>query len=287
MNNFPYPVLTEYDSSYEDEIKFILQYIDSQVIDEIIKLNFNLSLNSKSLMGLIKEQYAKLVVKVTTEMYSKTIDVSTENGNVQLDLPIDLIKSSDSIDVVAMVVAEKDFELVDNDEIKRIYGSGYVVSIKRSYILGISNTEKLDYSTSNDEFIKFRISDEQDGKGFRVKLKGENFIEIVVGQRFNTAYAKIKKDGRINRIFTSHIVFETFVYTLIELTQNRENYEETEWYKSFERMIKNNGEESLEQFVEKACDDGIINLELIYDMANKLINNQIENSLISISTIGE
>ena len=138
-------------------------------------------------------------------------------------------------------------------------------------------------STRNNDFIKLSVSDELNGYGYSINYE-TNYINVTVGPEFNEAYGTLKSKRAICTIFDSHFVFEVFVYTLVDLVQQYEEYNESEWYILFEQIFLQVGEyKTFEEFIKSAKDDSVVNLSVIYDMAHKMINNQIENSLISLS----
>ena len=175
----------------------------------------------------------------------------------------------------------KTFEIRQDD-------SDYQVDIHKNQLLAISNSESLSYSTRNNDFIKFSTSEKMNGKGYVISFE-TNFINVTIGNKLNAAYGVIKNNRKyVCPIFDSHLVFEVFVYTLMELVQNYDDYSESEWYKLFEQVFLQTAKyKTFQDFINSAKDDSGIDMSLIYEMAHRMTNNQIENSLISLSKYEE
>ena len=153
--------------------------------------------------------------------------------------------------------------------------------IVEGVVIAVSNNEKLNYTTTNNDFIRIRGSEEYSGKGVNVRLTEENYIVVMVGPEFRHAYATIS-DPKIKSILSSHIVFEAFVYTLVEIVQANEDYFEKEWYRLFAQAFTVTGD-TLDDFRQKAIDDGRIVMSEIFDVAQKMISNSLEDSTIKVS----
>lgn len=288
MNRYPYPVLTEEGSSYKEGIVFEISYLRSVCLSDNISFEFNIKMNSKTLKKQIDENKAKMVMKAQTGIFSTAYNIDIVEGNYKCTLGMSDIKSNDNIKFICYIVANDEVSFDMSDEINPVYGEEYRVNLKKNDILAVSNIETISYSTSNNDFIKFSVSDELNGNGYIINYE-TNYINVTVGPEFNCAYGILKNNRRdICTIFDSHLVFEVFVYTLVDLVQQYEEYNESEWYMLFEQVFLQVGEyKTFEEFIKSAKDDSVVNLSVIYDMAHKMINNQIENSLISLSKYEE
>ena len=283
MNRYPYPVLTEEGYSYKEGIFFEILYLRSVCLSNSISFEFNIKMNSKTLKKQIDENKARMIMKAQTGIFSTAYNVDIVEGNYKCTIGMSDIKSNDNIKFICYIVANDALSFDISDEINPVYGEDYRVNLKKNDILAVSNIETISYSTSNNDFIKFSVSDELNGYGYSINYE-TNYINVTVGPEFNEAYGTLKSKRDICTIFDSHLVFEVFVYTLVDLVQQYEEYNESEWYILFEQIFLQVGEyKTFEEFIKSAKDDSVVNLSVIYDMAHKMINNQIENSLISLS----
>ena len=282
MNNYPYPVLTVEDSAYKDGINFELSYKKEVIDGKNMVCEIEYSLTSTYLNSLLSNGLASLYVKVLTSMYSKMIKLE----GYKFKIPFEKIAEVDVIQITLYVLAEDGCEIKQCDEIKDIYGKNYYIKLRKNDILAISNTEKLDYNLNGNDFIKFKTVEGQEGNGIRISCSEENYLNILVGNSFNAAYTKVKSKVNIRDSINAHILFEAFVFTLVEIAQYQEQYENKEWYKVFVQIMASI-DLDVDEFINKAIDDGKVVMEYIFEMAQKMINNEIENSIIRISKMEE
>lgn len=288
MSNYPYPVLTPEGSSYKDNIYYEITYSRSFSLAECITFEFNIKMNSDVLRDLIETKKAKMIIKAQTGIFSNAYDVDLIEGEYKCTLNLSDIQANDTLRFTGYIIADADITYISNSELLEIYGSDYKVPLRKRSVLAISNTETLSYSTSNNDFIKFSVSEDQKDKGYRISFE-TNFINITIGPELNRAYGIVKNNRRdVCTVFDSHLVFEVFVYTLVELVQQYDEYCESEWYMLFEQVFLQTGEyKNFEEFIRLAKDQELIDMSMIFELAHKMVNNQIENSLISLSKYEE
>ncbi len=288
MSKYPYPVLCNEESSYRDEIKFDLEYINNYRSDDTITFEFNVKLNSTVIKDLILSGKARMIIRVQTGIFATSYNVDTMNEKQSCNLKISNIRSNDEITFVAYVVAVQKMTYYASQELIDLYDEDYQVELEKNSVLAISNTESLSYSTSNNDFIQYEVSKEMSGKGYKIRYE-TNYIYVTVGPEFNQAYGVIKNNYKnVCSVFDAHLVFEVMVYTLFVLIQQYEDYCESDWYGLFEQLFLQCGKyKTFEKFIEEARDNDLINAELVYEMAHLLVNNQIENSIVTLSRNNE
>lgn len=288
MSKYPYPVLFNEDSSYNENITFEITYVKSVCIKGSVTLELNVSLNSETIIELINQGKAKMIIKVQTGFYSYAFDYVLGDETAKCEIEQDKIKSNDTINCTAYVVATEAIKLNYSSELLPLYDKDYSVTLKQNDVLAISNTESLSYSTCNNDFIKFSVSEDMRNKGYEIVYK-VNYVNVIISPEFNVAYGKVKNnDKALCSVFDSHLIFEVLVYILIDLVQQYDEYKESQWYELFEQAFLQIGDyRKFEDFILKAKDDEIIDLKMIYELAHKMINNQIENTLISVSKMEE
>ncbi len=287
MNRYPYPVLTDEGSSYKEDIVFEILYTKNTCSNEKISFEFEIKLNSLYLTELVQLEKVKVLLKAQSNIIIKTEELNIVNGKFWFELDTERLQSNDTVFFQAYIVACEEIEIQYHNEFLEIYGADFSAKIRKNDVLALSNKEKLSYSTTNHNFIKFSVSNEQEGKGFRIEPE-ENYIKVVAGPKLNGAYGIIKRNNQkeLCAVFDSHLVFEVFVYALVIVVQNYDDYKEREWCRLFEQIfVQSSGYENMESFAIDVLDEGRIDMGQIYFIAQKMVNNQIENSLISISKV--
>lgn len=278
MNEYPYPVLLETESSYKDNIKFSLEFDKEFFSAKEVSFRFKVNLNSKYLLQHINEGALKVIVKLQSNIYINTTNVNVGDSAI-VKVPVEKLMNNDTLKFTAYVLASEEFELKYNDELIDVYDAGYQEQVKKNGVLAISNQEVLSYNPNNNDFIKFAVDEDMKGKGYRIGF-ADKYINVYVSSEFNGAYGQIKNDPNVSVIFGSHIIFEVFVYTLVEMVQ-RDDIEE-EWYQLFVLMIEQQGE-SYDDFKSRAKDEDNVQMDEVFALAHLLTNYYIEKSIIMIA----
>lgn len=284
MSKYPYPVLNDEGTSYKEGIVFEITYVRNSFLGEKIVFEFELNMNSEYLKALILENKAKMYVKVQSNIYAFVVPIDVTEGQCYIDVEVSKIQANDTLRFVAYILANEDIELSYHDEMLDIYQGEYKAAVRKKDVLAKSNEETLSYNTSNNDFIKFSVMDELAGKGYCIKIN-ENFINVGVGPEFNGAYGIVKNNKKeVCTVFDSHLVFEVFVYALVEFVQEYEESKEKGVYLLLEQIfIQTSGYKDMEAFITNVLDDGKIDMAQIYEVAHKMVNNQVENSIIDVS----
>lgn len=283
MNGYPYPVLTEVDSAYKKNIHFNIEYCKCEDLKGKIRLYVDAKLNSRTLCEKIEAGEAELVVKVITDIRAMLFRPQSIH-HLQIEIENENIRTCDTIKIVAYVLAKKKFTLKINDEIEDYFGQGYCIDLSKGDVLAISNVEKLNYTLVSNDFIRIKGSQDFEGNGIGIRLANENNIDVMVGESFKHAYARIK-DPNFVPVIGSFMVFEAIVYALVEIAQRKDEYCEKEWYRMFDQAFQATGED-LDEFIEKAYDE-TIDMAYVFQKAQQMMNNSIENSVISLGKLGE
>ena len=284
MSKYPYPVLSDEGTSYKEDIFFEITYIRNSFLGEKIVFEFDINMNSECLKALLFENKAKMYIKLQSNICAFIVPIDVAEGKCYIDVEVSKIQSNDTLRFVAYILANEEMELSYHDEMLDIYKGEYKARVRRRDLLAKSNEEILSYNTSNNDFIKFSVMDELSGNGYCIKIS-ENFINVGVGPEFNGAYGVVKNNNKeVCMVFDSHLVFEVFVFALVEFVQEYEDSKDKEVYSLFEQMfIQTSGYKDMESFITNVKDDGKIDMTQIYEVAHKMVNNQIENSIISVS----
>lgn len=283
MSKYPYPVLANVDSSYKDNIIYEITYVkNSCSIDEMI-FEFDIVMNSEYLKTLIIDKKASMYMRVQSNIYTTVVSFDDIEGKCYFKVDTTKLQANDTLKFVSYIVANVDMQLEYNNEMLDIYCDEYQSKVRAKDLLAKSNEESLSYSTSNNDFIRFSVSEELLNNGYRIAIN-DNFINVTIGPDFNLAYGIVKNNKKdVCTVFDSHLVFEVFVYTLIEFIQDNEEYKNRDVYFLFEQIFMQCYGKSIEEFSMDVLDDGKVMMDQIFEAAHRMINNQIENSIIAVS----
>ena len=285
MNGYPYPVLTETESAYKPGIDFSIEFSKYAFKDNKAVLSIGLALTSETLKNHIISGNAELVIKAVTGIRSILFHVEESSGVLDIEINSEDIRTNDTIVLTAFVVTKNPFEFTISDEMMVDYfGENFAIILNKGDVLAISNTEKLNYNTTNNDFIMISSSEEMTGKGIKISLKDENHIYVLVSPEFKRAYATLN-NPKVSAMLGSHLVFEAFVYTLAEIAQEKEDHSNKEWYRLFAQAVEVTGD-TIDDFKVKAMDDHNIDMAYVYSVAQEMISNSLETSTISAKEIG-
>lgn len=284
MNGYPYPVLTEVDSSYKEDVKFNIEFLKYICKEDSIALSVGITLESSTLKQHIVDNNAEIVIKAVTGIWSLLFHIDGIQNNIEIKINNEDIKPNDSIKITSFIVAKTPFKLEISDEMEDLFGANYSIVLKKGDVLAISNDEKLNYNTTNNDFIMISGSEEMTGKGIRIRLNDENHIYILVGPEFKRAYATLN-NPKLSTALGSHLIFEAFVYTLVEIAQEKEDHSNKEWYRLFVQALEITGD-SLDDFKLKAMDGSKVDMSYVFEVAQAMISNSLETSTININKIG-
>lgn len=280
MNNYPHPVLSPGNSAYRDEIRFEIKYKSHAFADDSLIIDLGISCNSKKLQDDFEQKKIKAIVKTTLKTAAMCDACELINGDIRVIIPSEKILAYDTISIKAYLLAAEKMNMEWWEELSSDYPKDYCTEVRKNDVLAESNEEGFNSNPRNNNFIRFKEVENGDGSGIRIDLSNQNYIIIKVGHKFNEAYGKIKGKEIIRNITNSHLLFEALVYILIELAQNRDEYVDMEWYLGMQSTFDIKGFDDLDAFLDNVKEDGI-KIDLIYEVAQKMINNQIELSLIA------
>lgn len=283
MNGYPYPVLTEADSAYKADINFNIEFSKYACKDDKIVLSLGVVLNSETLKNHITEGNAKLVIKVVTGIRSLMFRTEELGDNLDLEINSEDIRANDTVTITAFIVANKVFTFTATDEMEDYFGESFSLGLKKGDVLAISNSESLNYNTTSNDFIMISGSDTMKGKGIKISLKDDNHIYILVSPEFKHTYATLN-NPKISAMLGSHLVFEAFVHTLVEIAQEKEDHSRKEWYRLFVQALAVTGD-SIDEFKLKAMDDRNVDMAYIYEVAQEMISNSLETSTLKLKVV--
>ena len=215
-----------------------------------------------------------------TDNYSETILVN--KCDFTLKVPIEILKSRDTIKIEVYLISEIDMELPWNEEMHSKYDIGENFFIRRKDILAISNTLNYSYNISGDTIIKLRGIEDKNHKFIKVNLHSE-YIFVSVSKEFNKNYQKIiakdSKRGYVKEILNSSLVYLVLVNVFLKLLDQdiRDKCRNYRWYN-----IINNSFSYKDRDLEDILDElDYSEIDEIYKLVEEFMNYNYEKAIIS------
>ena len=284
MNRFPYPVLNQLDSGYKKNCLFSIDADDCKGTSDFFVINVNLKLVCKSINMLIQNGMAKIVFKITSNSVSKVYTYKTLQPMYELKYPTEDLLDIDKVQIIAYILAAKEFTMKYCDEIEEYFGDTFEFDAKLNVKLAVSNELRFNYSLTNSNVIKLTTKSDNDGKGISYSCSDPNYIRIYVGNEINDAYARIKSNIVKRDLVNAMLVSNAISYTLFQLIKDGvEPYKEYKWFKilSQDPTFDN---KSLEEYInEMRSSTDSIDVDTMFDLVQQLINNNMETSIIESS----
>ncbi len=280
MNNFTYPVLTEYDSSYNEKCKFEVSYISHSFDEENMNIGIEIKLSSDYLKSLIEQEKAYLLIRVCSSIFTLPI---ISKGNTQIvNFPIEKLLDNDSICVQAYLLAKEVLSISYTREMRNIYKSYRNVSVGKNAKLAISNMFKLYYQKYEDSFISMEKTPQLNGKGIRINMEDSNSIMVKVGTDYADAYAHLSGKEVLADYISVDVLHYTLQYinTEVLLKKNGEKYVEKKWFEGYKYLFaKAVPNKDLMDIITSGED---LDVDEVFGYTQKMLDNKLEDSLIKL-----
>ena len=131
--DFPYPILkNDSTSSYRPDYIFEISDINEVVFENnSFTINLRIILQSNTIKNYLLENKCDIYIGYTTDTARRMIKVNNENDIFSLKVPINLLKSIDTISIYAYIIAEDDFLMQYTNEIDPVYDVGQPIFITK------------------------------------------------------------------------------------------------------------------------------------------------------------
>jgi hypothetical protein len=278
---FPYPVLCKDNDDYGNSVFDVSVEKDDELNDII--LEFNITLDNREILSLIREGKAEYVIHVecpctsyrrVTRGYSKNIKYRIPKGKINKDVYL-----------VAMVVATSEINgfysnSFNEDYDENVYfDKGAIIAYKnlpKMFIL--KNQEEL---TRGDSFFsivnkKFRSDDREP---ITYDLSGDK-IKILVDDILYNEYVKFQTNQSMKPLLLSCLVMPALAYT-VEILRNDgyENYVSNYWFQKLSKACELKGKNFIK--------DIIYNESTAIEVAQNLLESPVSKTLDNLSSIIE
>ncbi len=285
IRKYPKPVLcSDFSESslYKESYSFNVKIMEDEhkILNDMIEISFETSLNSSVLLELIKNNKAQMFYKIQTNRFSKLY-----NGEPNVVLTHKIDKSQldriDKIQISLQVVASEDIALKDDDElIDEI--SNYEFNYSKNELLAISNTDVLNYSLSGTPFINLSLAEKQENKGLLFSSLNNQVIQIKVGPSFNDAYAKLAKKRDLKDVINPFLAFSAILYAIEKAISDKEKtYKEKDWYNLLDQSFESDKYDNLEDFIDSMADN--FDVDIVFEIVQRILNNSLETKIRNVA----
>jgi len=242
---FPYPLLNSQKLySQFQNCSFALSYDDETTDEAYILSNIVCKLDNTSLISLINDEKAKVVLAVecNPSMFRKIYDIQINIPN-RIEIPIRDVFGK--ISVAAYVIALDDIHGYISDDFDEVY-KGYSFTIEKYDILAADDgfTNKIDFKDEDSikkSSIYEVIKDSTSTDGVCTIDFDLNKITIYVPEKQWNYYEKTKKEPHFRNIYFTELAVQSLTYSLLKLQKKAEDvYDDIEsigmdyeWFNSF------------------------------------------------------
>lgn len=279
---YPYPVLAEFNNSYENVEFSVLAMIARDGFDIIISVSVRLT--DAGLCELIESGKAVLVYHLEcpqtgfreikkTDSYEYTIPIKSEKVSGKLQFCPFIIAQTELLNYY-----NPNFNSHYNDPIKKIeQGCILAVGKQHNWIIKKNIQDMLNSSSpfrilpNIDESQSQMVIEYESMERIRIKLRAEDYA----------LYKSMKKDPRLKDILNSAIVIPALVFVLGQLqkadTDELEaNYADLPWYISIKESLKKNFNRDIADLRD----------ENIFELAQKMLKTPINSAIENLANIG-
>lgn len=279
---YPYPVLAEFNNSYENVEFTVKATIERDGFDIIIHVLVDLT--DAGLCELI--EVGKAVFVYHLECAQTGYREIKKTDSYEYKIPIKSSQVSGELHFCPFVIAKT--ELLDyyspnfnphySEPIKKI-NQGCILAIGKQHNWPIQkNMQDMLHSSS-----PFRILPNLDESQNQmvIEYESEKRIKIKLRKEDHALYKIMKKDPKLKDILNSAIVIPALIYVLGQLQKSDPdeldtNYADLPWYISIKETLK------------KKFDKDIANLrdENIFELAQKMLKTPINSAIENLANIG-
>ncbi|MDY4145374.1 MAG: hypothetical protein SOY54_04015 [Bacilli bacterium] len=280
--DFPYPILkNDFTSSYNPNCSFeIVDIDDAQFLNNNFIIKLQITLQSKTLEKYLNNNDCNIYISYTTDTSRRMIKIDNKDIDYSLQIPINILKSVDTINIYAYVISEKEFKMEFTDEMDQDYDVGQPLFITKKDILAISNNLEFLYNRTGETIIQFTEIKDENFKDFKIDLSGENYINIQISHTINEGYQRIKSSknkSNIGILNTSFVHF-ALVYTLsILASEGIDEHKNKRWFRILVQVFSARNIDIKNELQEMS---GNLDMNKIYDYVQKFMNNCFEQSII-------
>ncbi len=261
---FPYPVLCLENDDYSDCF-FNITVKQIEELKDII-LQFDVELNNKELLNLIREGKAEYLIHI--ECSNTSFRKVVRNAGNSFDYRIPKAKVNKEVYLVGMVVAKQPIKGFYSQKFNEDYDEA--VDFEKGAIMAYRNLPRIivlknyEELASDDAF--FTIVSKNSGQDMEEPVTFDlngNKIKIYVDDSVYNEYVKFHINPIMKPIMISMLVMPALAYVIEEVRNNGiENYISCYWYQKIKKSCELQGK----RFVEDIIDGDATSIEIAQEM---------------------
>ena len=275
LNNFPNPILINNNMDYANST-FDIILENTSIDNDLLKLSVKHEIECNSLTELIKEEKAKVIIKVQSigTPYRKIFEFGDKKGIIINIKKNDLAKK---ISIEGYIIATDNIKNFHPAELNELFfkaqffdiRKGDILALHPGYTLSLDSSELEGHVASIFQIIK----KEEMKESIDVILDTDTEkINICLNKITYESYIKIRSQKVLDKYLAAAIVFPALTEALFYIASDEQNpdkpstYENKQWY----RQIKNKITEKNLSFSEKS----------ITSVASSLLGEIVSTALI-------
>ena len=279
---YPYPVLAEFNNSYENVEFTVKAEMERDGFDIVIRVSVNLT--DTALREFIENGKATLVYHL--ECAQTGYREIKKTDKYECTIPIKSSKVSGELHFCPFIIAQTEllnyynpnFNAYYSEPIKKIelgcilaVGKQHNWPVKKSMQDIVHSSSPFRILPNIDESQNQMIVEYESMKRIKIKLRAEDFA----------LYKSMKKDPRLKDILNSAIVIPALVYVLGQLQKSdadelEANYADLPWYISIKDTLQKNFRKDITNLRD----------ENIFELAQKMLKTPINSAIENLANVG-
>lgn len=244
LNNFPNPVLINNNMDYNDST-FDVILENSSIDNDLLKLNFKYEIECNSLAEFIKEEKAKVIIKIQS-VGTPYREIFEFGDKKELLVSINKNNLAKKISIEGYIIASDNIKNFHPAELNELFFKSQIFNIRKGDILALHPGYSLPLDSSELEgpvaSIFQIIKNEELKESVDVILDTDTEkINIHLNTMTYESYMKIRSQKVLDKYLAAAIVLPALTEALFYIASDEQNpdkpsdYENKRWY----RQIKN------------------------------------------------
>ena len=278
---FPYPVLCMETDDYMD-CKFDVHVKQTEEMKDIV-LSFEIELDNKELLGLIRNGQAEYLIHI--ECSNTSFRKVVRNSGKVFEYRIPKSKVNKEVYLVGMIVARQTISDYYSDKFNEDYDDK--INLEKGYILAYRNLQKIivikNYEELSSDDAFFTIVSKNRGQDIEEPVTFDSSadkIKILVDEPIYNEYIKFHMNPTMKPIMITMLVMPALAYVIEEVRSSGSDvYDSCGWYQKMRKSCELQGK----RFVEDIIDGDATSIEIAQEMLQLPIGSAFRN----LSTVVE
>ena len=267
---FPYPVLCGETDDYLDSANFVLESDITETAHELL-LKYDYIVHCNSLETVIRKGEAEYVLHVECSTTSFRIALKSTVPHIEYRLP--KARVNGEINLVAMLVAKKDINSYDSDELNEDY-EGERISFKKGSILAFQNlppifvSKKVENLANNESFfsvVKQQSVDPNEVRPLSFNLRNDK-IQVLVDERTYESFVRYQHS---TSIAMAMLLLPALSFMVTEVSDDPDSYRNYQWFLRMSKFYRSYGKDFVEDILRKEDNPVNIAQEMLQNPVSK------------------